>query len=120
MAKEKTVKRIVAHPKLYMRVDGKLQHIPKGTELTLTEGKAKDMGAKVLDPKEAKKLDATAEGGALTKGEGTESEAVKELAAELKAAKAETEKATKALTATAAKLGAAQKEIKALKAAAKK
>lgn len=114
------VKRIVAHPKLYLRVEGKLQHIPKGTELTLTKEQAESLGAKVLDPKEAKKLDATAKGGALTKGEGTESEAVKELAAELKAAKAETEKATKALTTTAAKLDTAQKEITALKAAAKK
>lgn len=117
------VKRIVAHPKLYLRVEGKLQHIPKGTEVTVTKDQCEKLGARLMDPAEAKKL----KGGKLTKGDESESEAVKELTAELEGVRKEaadavkeTGKATKALTATAAKLDTAQKEIKALKAAAKK
>lgn len=119
MADEK-MKRIVAHPKLYMRVEGKLQHIPKGTEVTVTKMQCEALGKKLMDPAEQKKLDATTKGSALTAGTEAESEAVTKLTTDLEAAEAETGKVTEALTATAAKLDTAQKEVKALKAAAKK
>ena len=47
---DKKVKREVAHPKLYLRVGGKLQHVKKGTQLTVTEGQAARLGAKLVDP----------------------------------------------------------------------
>ncbi len=110
----KTVKRIVAHPKLYMSVDGKLQHIPKGTELTVTGAQCESLGTKLMDPAEQKKLDATAKGGKIVEGSSVETEALVRLTAKLDAAREETAKVTEALTATAAKLDTA------LRAAAKK
>lgn len=103
----KTVKRVVVHPKLYMAVEGKLQLVPVGTELTLTTEQAERLGKKVVDPAEQKKL---------VKGkmvEGSESEAVAALTAELEASKAETVKVTKALTDTATKLDVSEKALKA-------
>ena len=120
---DKKMKRIVAHPKLYMSVDGKLEHIPKGTEVTVTKAQCGSLGKKLMDPEEAKKL----KDGKLTKGTETESEAIEELTAKLEAAqkeateaKAETVKATKALTTTATKLNAAKEKVKVLETAAKK
>lgn len=75
---EKTVKRTVVHPKLYLRVDGKLQRVPVGTEITVTKAQAKSHGAKVSDPSKASKLD----DGKMSDG-ATESEAVAALKAEL-------------------------------------
>tara|TARA_R110002051_G_scaffold324424_2_gene421619 strand:+ start:20517 stop:20699 length:183 start_codon:yes stop_codon:yes gene_type:complete len=34
---------IVTHPKLYMKVDGKLAHIETGTELSMEENSAKSL-----------------------------------------------------------------------------
>jgi hypothetical protein len=117
MAKqEKTVKRIVVHPKLTMRVDGHMQRVPVGTELTLTETQAKRLGRKVADPADKKALESSEDGGMV---EGTESEAVAALTAELEAAKAELDKTKEALTATGAELTKATKEVAALKAKAK-
>jgi len=38
----------VVHPKLYLSVGGKLQHVEKGTQLALTAAIAEGLGAKVL------------------------------------------------------------------------
>ena len=40
-------KRIVKHPKLYMRVGGKVQHLAVGTEVDLSEEQIKKLGKKV-------------------------------------------------------------------------
>ena len=53
---EKKVKRIVNHPKLYLAVGGKLQHVPKGTVLTIVQSQAKKLGAKLVDPGEVKSV----------------------------------------------------------------
>ena len=55
----KMVKRVVTHPNLFMRVDGVLQKIPTGTEITVTEEHAGRHKLKLADPKEAKRLDAS-------------------------------------------------------------
>ena len=98
-----------------MSVAGKLQHIKKGTEITVTESECKAMGAKLLDPSQAAKLDTTTKDG-VPEGAAVESEAVKQLTADLAAAQAETTKANEALVKTATELEKAQKENKALKA----
>jgi len=56
---KKTVKVIVSHPRLFLSVKGKLQHVEKGTELTLTAEQAKKLGSKVQDPAQIKKLNAS-------------------------------------------------------------
>ena len=38
----------VVHPKLYLSVGGKLQHVPAGTQVALTGQIAEGLGAKVL------------------------------------------------------------------------
>lgn len=48
---------VVVHPKLYMAPGGKLEHVPAGTELVLTDEKAKQLGSKVASIKEKKTLD---------------------------------------------------------------
>lgn len=111
--KEKVLKRVVVHPKLYMRVDGHVQHVPRGTELTVTKAQCVALGGKLMDPSQVKKLDVTVKGGQIVEGSPEETEALKKLTTERDAAQ-------EALTATATQLDAAQKEIKALKAAAKK
>lgn len=58
MAAKKTVKRVVSHPKLFMRVDGKTVHVEKGTELTLTEDQAEKLEAKLEPVKAQKKVTA--------------------------------------------------------------
>jgi hypothetical protein len=110
---DKKMKRIVAHPKLYLRVDGKLQLLPKGTEITVTKEQCEALGKKLMDPAEQKKLDATTKGSKLTEGGEAESAAVTKLTADLGAA-------NEALVKTATDLESAKAEVKALKAAAKK
>lgn len=46
----------VLHPKLYLRVEGKLQHVEAGTELNLTKDQAKALGSKVRSLTEKKQL----------------------------------------------------------------
>lgn len=53
-----SIKATVTHPKLYMAVNGKLQHVEKGTELVLSEEQAKRLSSKVQVVKQAKKVDA--------------------------------------------------------------
>ena len=66
MAGDKKIKCEVIHPKLNLRVDGKLQRVPVGTELTLTEAqleafgphKVREAGKKqVIDVSDDKKPD---------------------------------------------------------------
>lgn len=54
---EKTVKRIVTHPKFYFAVGGKLQKIAVGTEITLSEKEAERLKKKVADPSKVKLLE---------------------------------------------------------------
>jgi negative regulator of genetic competence, sporulation and motility len=116
---EKKVTRIVAHPKLYLSVGGKLQHVKKGTEVTVTKSQAEEMGDKLIDGSRVDKLDTTTKDGMPSEG-AAESEAVKQLTADLEAANAETKKAQDALVKTATDLEAAKKAVKKLEAAAKK
>lgn len=99
-----TVKRIVVHPKLYLAVEGKLQRVPPGTEITITKEQCERFGSKVADPSKQKKL----KDGKVTEGGGSD----------LEAAQAETVKAYDALTKTAADLEAANKRIAKLEKAA--
>ena len=87
---EKTVKRIVTHPKFYFAVDGKLQKLPVGTELTLSSDEAERLKGKVADPSKVKRL----EGGALVaKGEaGADNKALQELGQQLAASQEENKK----------------------------
>lgn len=123
MANKKIVKRIVVHPKYYMAVAGKLQHVKPGTEITCSVGHAERHKLKLADPADKAKL----KDGKIVKGDPPESEALAELTAKLDTAqkeaddaKAETVKVTKALTTTATKLNAMKEKVKALEAAAKK
>ena len=101
MAKEKLLKRVVAQPRFYMKVEvegakPRMQLVPVGTEIEVTEKQAAKAGNKLVDPKAGKVLD----GGKLVAvdkgGENT---------AELKAKIKELEKALK--DATPAKMQAA-------------
>lgn len=49
----------VVHPKLYMAVEGKLQHVPEGTPLILSEDQATSLGGKVKKLGEKKAIDFT-------------------------------------------------------------
>lgn len=42
-----TTKYEVVHPNLHLAVAGKLQHVPKGKPVSLTDSQAKRLGAKV-------------------------------------------------------------------------
>ncbi len=88
---EKKVTRTVKHEKLYMSVDGKMVHVKKGTELTLTESKAASLGAKLEAPGEKVKIDQTGKTGRQIRGNGGDSGAkeIKALQAKLDAAEAE-------------------------------
>ena len=61
MAAPKRATHIVVHPKLFMAVGGKLQHVPKGTEIALAADHAKRLIAKgrVLAIGEQKAVDLT-------------------------------------------------------------
>jgi len=50
---------IVAHPKLYMNVDGKMAHVSKGTELAMDDKDAKSLlsKGKILAKGSGKKVD---------------------------------------------------------------
>lgn len=54
---EKTVKRIVTHPKQYFAVGGKLQRMAVGTEVTLSEKEAERLKRRVADPSKVKLLE---------------------------------------------------------------
>ena len=49
----------VVHKKLYLAVSGKLQHVKAGSELTLDDKTAKELGAKVKHLGEEKAIDLT-------------------------------------------------------------
>ncbi|MCK4758732.1 MAG: hypothetical protein KAT69_01715 [Candidatus Aminicenantes bacterium] len=48
MAGDKKIKCEVVHPKLNLRVDGKLQRVPVGTELMLTEAQLEAFGPRKM------------------------------------------------------------------------
>ena len=56
MANESKTTHVVTHPSLYLAVAGAMQHIEKGTELTLTNAQAEAMAGKVEKIAIAKKL----------------------------------------------------------------
>lgn len=80
MAKEETVERAVAHPKIYLRVDGRLQRVAPGTKIPVTEAQIKTSGTKLVDPSGAKQL----KDGKLTEGEAEQLAALKAENAALK------------------------------------
>ena len=49
----------VVHPKLFLAVEGKLQKIEVGTQLTLSDKQVKVLGAKVAPIKEPKTIKAS-------------------------------------------------------------
>lgn len=117
MAKEERFKRIVAHPRLFMAVKGKLEHIPKGSEVHLTQAQCDKFGAKVSDPSDVKVL----AGGELVDADSAPSEVQAQLAAvteERDTLKSQLEKVQGQLATTAGQLDAAKKKLAA--AAAKK
>lgn len=56
---ENKVDRVVDHKKLYLAVGGKLQHVPKGTKVTITESQAAKLGSKLVDPSLVESVDLT-------------------------------------------------------------
>lgn len=61
MAGIKKATHTVVHPKLYLAVKGKQQHIKPGTGVTLTELQAQKLRKKVVRIGEQKSVDATPE-----------------------------------------------------------
>lgn len=61
MAAPKRSTHVVEHKRLYLAVDGKVQHVEKGTQLTLNEKQARGLGARVRSLKDASSLDLEAE-----------------------------------------------------------
>ena len=59
MAASKKATHVVAHKKLYLSVEGKLQHVPAGTEIVLDEKTADKRGKKVKKLGEQKAVDLT-------------------------------------------------------------
>ncbi len=49
MAASKKATHVVVHPKQYLAVGGKLQHVPKGTEIVLS----KEQGERMVERKRA-------------------------------------------------------------------
>ena len=45
---EENATHTVAHPKLFLSVGGKLQHVPKGSSVSLSDAVAKGLGGKVF------------------------------------------------------------------------
>ena len=50
-------KYIVAHKRLFLAVKGVLQHFPAGTEVNMDPEQAAKLGAKLVDPSNAKKME---------------------------------------------------------------
>jgi len=50
------VKCVVNHPKLYLSANGKLQHVPRGTVVTLSQEQAARMAGKVSEAPKAKEV----------------------------------------------------------------
>lgn len=108
-----TVKRIVLHKRLMMMQDGKVQHIPQGTELTLTKTQAASpfLAKKLADPAEHAKLNVSGEKASAKADNTALAEATKEMAelkAQLKAQAKTAEAAKAALKAVTAELTAAK------------
>jgi len=67
MAAPKRPTHVVEHKRLYLAVKGKLSHIEKGTQLTLTEKQAAGLGRRVRSLKDDPMLDLEAEAEAKAK-----------------------------------------------------
>ena len=61
MAAPKRPTHVVAHKRLYLAVEGKLQHFPEGRQLTLTVKQAQKMGKRVNSLKSEGTTDLTGE-----------------------------------------------------------
>ena len=59
MAKQKDATHVVVHKKLYLAVEGKLQHMKAGTELTLDDKTAEQLGGKIKKIGEGDHIDLT-------------------------------------------------------------
>lgn len=69
----------VVHPRTYLAVDGKLQHVPKGTELELNKKQADGLGARVAPVGQAEAIDLSDAG--TGGGEGDKAERLAQLKA---------------------------------------
>lgn len=80
MANKKATHTVV-HPKLYLAVEGKLQHVPQGTGISLTAGQAEKAGNKVISISASKTVevgtDADAEAKAKAEAEAKAAAAAK-------------------------------------------
>jgi hypothetical protein len=112
--KAKLVKRVVTHPNYYMKVEGKLQKLEVGTEISVTAEHAERHALKLMDPKEARRLVA----GKVIKGgdKGADSAEMTAVLVEMQAKVDDAEKATKAAQKEASDVKA---ELAKLKKAAK-
>ena len=61
MAAPKRPTHVVAHKRLYLAVEGKLEHFPEGRQLTLTTKQAEKMGKRVTSLKSEGTTDLTGE-----------------------------------------------------------
>lgn len=105
---EQKLKRVIKHPKLYMRVNDKLQRMKVGTPVTVTKDQARRLGAKLADPADQKEVDvsgadvkeaiakAATESQQAEKAKADAAEAVKKAEAATVKAKKETAEAKKA------------------------
>ncbi len=59
MAAPKKATHVMVHPRQYMRVNGKLQRVDKGTEIALSEEQAAKFGKKVMKLGQKKAVDVT-------------------------------------------------------------
>lgn len=64
MAAPKRPTHVVEHKRLFLAVKGKLEHVEKGTQLTLTEKQASGLGPRVRSLKDAPLLDLEAQAAA--------------------------------------------------------
>lgn len=76
---------IVKHPKLHLAVGGKLQHVPAGTPVTLSEKVATGLGKKVQSVKEVEALKVGEDDDAKAKAEA-DAKAIADAEAQLAAA----------------------------------
>ena len=63
MAAPKRATHVVTHARLYLSVNGKLEHFPPGCQLTLSAEQARKLGDRVESIKQAKSADLTSKDG---------------------------------------------------------
>jgi len=69
----KIVERVVKHPNLHLAVGGKLQHVPKGSKVKVTEDQAKRLNSKLEDDNAKAPVEVSS--GGESSGDGTKTKA---------------------------------------------